>query len=105
LVKSLNLKTFSMDTVSRDSVAQMTSEFSNNSSDTDMARCVTYTSDELKKIVEMAAGGNVQFQFAKNEEGQSTLIIAIAKATDDGQPNSFFKAGEICPPPEGCMLT
>lgn len=94
-----------MDTISNTLAAQMTSDFSNSSSDTDMARCVTYSSDELRTIVDMAAGGSVQFQFAKNAEGQSTLVVALARATPDGEANSFFSAGKICPPPDGCMLT
>jgi hypothetical protein len=94
-----------MNPISSAVAAQMTNDFSNSSSDGDIARCVTYTSDELRTIIDMAAGGSVQFQFAKNEEGQSTLVVAFSSSTDIGQATSFFSAGKICPPPEGCMLT
>jgi hypothetical protein len=94
-----------MNPITSAAAAQMTNDFSNSSSDSDIARCVTYTSAELQTIIDMAAGGIVQFQFAKNAAGQSTLVVAFSSSTDNGQATSFFNLGEICPPPEGCMLS
>jgi hypothetical protein len=94
-----------MDPISGASAAQMINAFSSSTSNTDIARCVSYTSAELSTIIGLAAGGEIQFQFAKDAAGQSTLVIAFSTATPDGNKTSFVSAGRICPPPQGCMLS